>query len=133
MTGTEQEIAYNISNQGGDVCIECHEPCVAIVHHSISQINVTNGFLNISQIVLINMTTENETVFGCIHGIDLIDYQIGIISVISLNKNAKDMQPPDDNYRNSTQTTNSVSKLEDENATVTVVSSVLATAGTVLY
>ena len=116
MTGTEQEIAFNISNQGGDVCIECHEPCIAIVHQNISQINTTNGFLNISHVVLINTTTGNETVRECIQGIDLIDYQIGIISVILLNKNTEDQQPPDDNY-NTTQTTNSTIE-EDEIATV---------------
>ena len=98
MTGidSEQETTYNIFDEGNGVCIECHEPCVAIVHQNISQINTTNGFLNISHIVLINTTTENETVFECIQGIDLIDYQIGIISLIKLNETT--LQPPDDNY-----------------------------------
>ena len=96
MTGTEQEISYNVSDQGNGVCIECHEPCVAIIHQNISQINITNRFLNISHIVLINTTTENGTPFECIQGIDLLDYQIGIISLIKLNK-TRNLQPTNHN------------------------------------
>jgi hypothetical protein len=130
----EEEIEYNISiaNEGNYVCIECRAACVAIIHQNISQINTTNGFLNISHIVLVNKTTENETVSECIQGIDLIDYQIGIISLIKSesNKTAEDLQLPDGN--NGTQNfTDSVSNQEDGTATVIAiaVSSVLAIIG----
>ena len=94
VTGAEQEIEYDISDQGDAVCIECHVACVAIIHQNISNINITNGFLNISYVVLINKTKENETASECIQGINLIDYQIGVISLIELNKSAGDLQHP---------------------------------------
>ena len=82
-------IEYEVSTQGEDVCIECYsvDSCVAIIHQNISQLNLTDGFLNISLISLINSTTNNGTVYKCFSGYNLIDYQVGVILHMKLDKN----------------------------------------------
>ena len=91
--GTETEaIAYKVYQRGDDVCVECfftnrNDSCVVIVHQNISQFNSTKELLNISIIEQIKRTASNNRGHKCIPGINLYEYQVGVIPLI-LHKNS---------------------------------------------
>ena len=91
-----EAIVSNVYQQGDSVCIECYftdknDSCVVIVHQNISQLNLTKESLNISLIHLINRTNDSEKGHLCIPGINLYEYQVGVIPLI-LNLKQKSLR-----------------------------------------
>lgn len=94
MAGTRlKSVTSYIYPQGDSVCIECYfttetstDSCVAIIHQNITHLNSTDGLLKISSVYQINRTNGSETASACIPGINLYDYQIGVIPLIYLNE-----------------------------------------------
>ena len=64
--------------------------CVAVIHQRISQLS-SSELINIRSRRL-NQLGEN-TVYGCIEGVNLTDYQVGVIGISQtqkvINKNGK--------------------------------------------
>ena len=64
--------------------------CVAVVHQQISQLS-SSELINIRSKRL-NQSGEN-TAYGCIEGVSLTDYQVGVIGISQtqkmINKNGK--------------------------------------------
>ena len=69
------------------VCITCTflesstSDCVAVVHQRISQLN-TSGLMNIESSH--KFTRSGDTASGCIEGVNLEDYQVGIATIKSI-------------------------------------------------
>ena len=77
----------NVYQQGDSVCVECYftnknDSCVVIVHQHISQLNSSQESLNISLIRQIKRTNDSEKGRICIPGINMYDYQVGVIPLI---------------------------------------------------
>ena len=65
------------------VCINCIfingmnvNGCVAVVHQRISKLS-SSGLMNIESSH--KLTRSGDTAYGCIEGVNLTDYQIGVI------------------------------------------------------
>ena len=64
------------------VCITCTflesstTDCVAVVHQRISQLN-SSGLMNIESSY--KFTRSGDTAYGCIEGVNLEQYQVGVI------------------------------------------------------
>ena len=75
---------YHVNDTTTGVCITCTfldsstTDCVALVHQRISQLT-SNELINIRSHRL-NRSGDN-TAYGCIEGVNLTDYQIGVIVV----------------------------------------------------
>ena len=72
---------YKVQNISTGVCITCTflesstTDCVAVVHRRISQLN-SSGLMNISSY---KFNRSDNTAQGCIEGVNLTGYQIGVI------------------------------------------------------
>ena len=77
-------IEYEIrsSDSGSVVCIKCSfndnslKDCVAVVHQRISQLG-SSGLMNIESSH--KFTRSGGTAYGCIDGVNLEHYQIGVL------------------------------------------------------
>ena len=77
-------INYEVQPTSSGVCINCTflesstTDCVAVVHQRISQLN-SSGLMNIESSH--KFTRSGDTASGCIEGVNLEDYQVGIIAI----------------------------------------------------
>ena len=75
-------IQYDIVGTSSSICITCTflesstTDCVAVVHQRISQLN-SSGLMNIESSH--KFTRSDDTAYGCIEGVNLEQYQIGVI------------------------------------------------------
>ena len=75
-------IEYEVQSTSTGVCITCTfldssaTDCVAVVHQRISQLN-SSGLMNIESSH--KFTRSGDTASGCIEGVSLTDYQVGVI------------------------------------------------------
>ena len=80
---TQQEtIEYEVNANSTGVCITCTfldsstTDCVAVVHQRISQLS-SSGLMNIESSH--KLTRSGDTAYGCVEGVNLTDYQIGVV------------------------------------------------------
>ena len=72
---------YRLQSTSTGVCITCTfldssvTDCVAVVHQRISQLNAS-GLMNIESSH--KFTRSGDTASGCIEGVNLEDYQVGV-------------------------------------------------------
>ena len=77
-------INYEVQPTSFGVCVNCTflesspTDCVAVVHQRISQLN-SSGLMNIKSSH--KFTRSDDTASGCIEGVNLEDYQVGIIAI----------------------------------------------------
>ena len=78
-------IEYDLIRTSSGVCISCTFPkdssstgCVAVVHQRISGVNST-GLVNILASHKFNRSISDDTAHGCIEGINLEQYQVGVV------------------------------------------------------
>ena len=75
-------IEYDLQPTSTGVCITCtfldssDSDCVAVVHQQISQLS-SSGLMNIESSH--KFTRSGDTASGCIEGVNLEDYQVGVI------------------------------------------------------
>ena len=75
-------IKYKLQSNSTSVCITCTfldnsaTDCVAVVHQRISQLS-SSGLMNIESSH--KFTRSGDTASGCIDGVNLEDYQVGVI------------------------------------------------------
>ena len=75
-------INYEVQSTSTGVCITCTflesstTNCVAVVHQRISQLN-SSGLMNIESSH--KFTRSGDTASGCIEGVNLEDYQVGVL------------------------------------------------------
>ena len=73
---------YELHSTSTGVCItctfldSCTTDCVAVVHQRISQLS-SSGLMNIES--RHKFTRSGDTAYGCIDGVNLTDYQIGVV------------------------------------------------------
>ena len=78
----------------GGICITCTfldssaTDCVVVVHQRISQLS-SSGLTNIESSQKFNRSGDVDTVYGCIEGISLEQYQIGIQGGVQVRENTK--------------------------------------------
>ena len=81
---TQPPISYSVQSTSTGVCITCTflesstTDCVAVVHQRISQLN-SSGLMNIESSH--KFTRSGDTASGCIEGVNLEDYQVGVTGV----------------------------------------------------
>ena len=77
-------IEYDVQSTSTGVCITCTfldnsaTDCVAVVHQRIPQLS-SSGLMNIESSH--KFTRSGDTASGCIDGVNLEDYQVGVIAV----------------------------------------------------
>ena len=85
-------IKYQLQPTSTGVCIICTfldsstTDCVAVVHQRISQLG-SSGLMNIESSHKLNRS--GDTAYGCIEGVNLTGYQVGVIGhrgAMMLNK-----------------------------------------------
>ena len=75
-------MSYSLTLKTGGVCVHCEylttslNDCVAVVHQQISQLS-SSGLMNFESSH--KFTRSGDTASGCIEGINLDDYQVGVI------------------------------------------------------
>ena len=75
-------VIFNIQSTSNGVCITCNfldsspVDCVAVVHQRISQLS-SSGLMNIESSH--KFTRSGDTAYGCIEGVNLEQYQVGVI------------------------------------------------------
>ena len=75
-------IEYSIQSTSTGVCITCTfldssvTDCVAVVHQRISQLS-SSGLMNIKSSH--KLTRSGDTASGCIEGVNMEDYQVGVV------------------------------------------------------
>ena len=75
-------IEYSLQSTSTGVCITCTfldssaTDCVAVVHQRISQLN-SSGLMNIESSH--KLTRSGDTASGCIEGVNMDDYQVGVV------------------------------------------------------
>ena len=75
-------VIFNIQRAPHSVCITCTflnnlaTACVVIVHQRISQLN-SSGLMNIESSH--EFTRSGDTAYGCIEGVNLEQYQVGVV------------------------------------------------------
>ena len=75
-------IEYSLQSTSTGVCITCTfldssaTDCVAVVHQRISQLN-SSGLMNIKSSH--KLTRSGDTASGCIEGVNMEDYQVGVV------------------------------------------------------
>ena len=73
---------YQLHPTSTGVCVNCtfldnnSTGCVAVVHQRISQLS-SSGLMNIESSH--KFTRSGDTAYGCIEGVNLSEYQIGVI------------------------------------------------------
>ena len=78
----KETIEYELHPNSTSVCITCTfldsstTDCVAVVHQRISQLS-SSGLMNIESSHKFNRS--GDTSYGCIEGVNLTDYQIGVV------------------------------------------------------
>ena len=78
----QMTIQYKVTNTSTGVCVNCTfldnstTGCLVVVHRRISQLN-SSGLMNIKESRKFNRS--GNTAYGCIKGVDLKDYQVGVI------------------------------------------------------
>ena len=83
-----ESVKYRMYNNAEDdnICIECYESCIIIVHQNITSLNLMDGLLNISEVYqLFKRADENKMVHKCIND---TGYQIAVIPLIEGGKYA---------------------------------------------
>ena len=92
-------VKHRVYHQGDDVCVECYDNCIVIVHKNISLLNSTEGLLNITVIHQLNTrANENNTAHTCIYNDS--DYQIAVIPWIDARKNTTQPLSPGGRHEN---------------------------------
>ena len=83
-TNPSSLIIYEFTANSTGVCITCTflesstaTDCVAVVHQRISQLNSSAGLMNIESSH--KFTRSGDTASGCIEGVNLEDYQVGVV------------------------------------------------------
>ena len=82
VTPPSSSIEYSLQSTSTGVCITCTfldssaTDCVAVVHQRISQLN-SSGLMNIESSH--KFTRSGDTASGCIEGVNVEDYQVGVI------------------------------------------------------
>ena len=82
-------IMYEVHSIMGGICITCTflesttTDCVAVVHQRISELS-SSGLMNIKSSHKFNRS--GDTAYGCIEGVNLEEYQIGIEGGVQINK-----------------------------------------------
>ena len=82
VTPLSSSIEYSLQSTSTGVCITCTfldssaTDCVAVVHQRISQLN-SSGLMNIESSH--KLTRFGDTVSGCIEGVNMEDYQVGVV------------------------------------------------------
>ena len=75
---------YTLQSTSTGVCITCTflesstTDCVAVVHQRISQLN-SSGLMNIESSQKFTRSRSGDTASGCIEGVNLEDYQVGVV------------------------------------------------------
>ena len=75
-------IEYEIQSISTGICISCTfldsstTGCVAVIHQRISQLS-SSGLMNIESSHKFNRS--GDTAYGCIEGIDMEQYQVGVV------------------------------------------------------
>ena len=78
----QPSIEYSLQSNSTGVCITCTfldssaTDCVAVVHQRISQLS-SSGLMNIESSH--KLTRSGDTASGCIEGVDMEDYQVGVV------------------------------------------------------
>ena len=78
----QPSIEYSLQSTSTGVCITCTfldssaTDCVAVVHQRISQLN-SSGLMNIESSH--KLTRSGGTASGCIEGVNMEDYQVGVV------------------------------------------------------
>ena len=81
VTPPSSSIEYSLESTSTGVCITCTfldssvTDCVAVVHQRISQLS-SSGLMNIRSHKL---TRSGDTASGCIEGVNMEDYQVGVV------------------------------------------------------
>ena len=71
------------------VCVRCNfldpdtSDCVAVVYQQISLLG-SSGLMNIESSH--RLTSSGDTAYGCIEGVNLEQYQVGVIGGVSINE-----------------------------------------------
>ena len=79
-------INYKVQSTSTSICITCiflessTTDCVAVVHQRISQLN-SSGLMNIESSH--KFTRSGDTASGCIEGVNLEDYQVGVVGGVN--------------------------------------------------
>ena len=89
-------IKYKLDQTSSEVCITCTflnssaTDCVAVVHQRISQLS-SSGLMNIESSH--KFTRSGDTAYGCIEGVNLEQYQVGVIGgkMIIMEPNSKNI------------------------------------------
>ena len=86
--GTPQQLTsleYKLHSTSTGVCITCTfldsstTDCVVVVHQQISQLS-SSGLMNIESSHKFNRSASSDTVYGCIEGVNMEQYHIGVIN-----------------------------------------------------
>ena len=81
---TQPLISYSVQSTSTGVCITCTflenstTECVVVLHQRIFQLN-SSGLMNIESSH--KFTRSVDTASGCIEGVNLEDYQVGVVGV----------------------------------------------------
>ena len=76
------DVEYELHTTVTSVCIQCiflntvNTDCVAVVHQRISQLSFS-GLMDIASSHKFNRS--GDTAYGCIEGVNLEQYQVGVI------------------------------------------------------
>ena len=82
LTPPSSSIEYSLQSTSTSVCITCTfldssaTDCVAVVHQRISQLS-SSGLINIESSHM--LSRSGDTASGCIEGINMEDYQVGVV------------------------------------------------------
>ena len=77
------ESEVHSSGSRSAVCVKCTfsddtlKSCVAVVHQRISQLSSSTGLMNIESSH--RFTRSGDTAYGCIEGVNLEQYQVGVV------------------------------------------------------
>ena len=80
----QPSIEYSLQSTSTDVCVTCTfldsstTDCVAVVHQRISQLS-SSGLMNIESSH--KLTRSGDTASGCIEGVNMEDYQVGVVGI----------------------------------------------------
>ena len=82
VTPPSSSIEYSLQSTSTGVCITCifldssATDCVAVVHQRISQLS-SSGLMNIESSD--KLIRSGDTASGCIEGVNMEDYQVGVV------------------------------------------------------
>ena len=82
VTPRSSSIEYSLQSTSTGVCITCTfldssaTDCVAVVHQRISQLS-SSGLMSIESSH--KLTRSGDTASGCIEGVNMEDYQVGVV------------------------------------------------------